>query len=139
MATFKNMKDLEKFMNKKIASALEREVANEARKVMKENVITEVYDAYQSSYERTGGLYQDRNIETNLVNNNTLTVRNTRNENGRDIAYIVEYGDGYSYDGLDERIGARPFHAETARELEQQGLAKDALAKGLRRQGLDVN
>ena len=139
MATFKNMKDLEKFINKKIASALQREVASEARKVMKENVITEVYDAYQSSYERTGGLYQDRNIETNLVNNNTLTVRNTRNENGRDIAYIVEYGENYSYPGLDERIGPRPFHAETARELEQQGLAKNALAKGLRRQGLDVN
>lgn len=135
----KNMADLAKLIEKKISKALQNEVADTARKVLKENVITEVYDQYTpSQYDRTGGLYQDRNIEVIMENDNTLSVRSIREEDGRDIASIIEYGEGYSYPGLDERIGARPFHAETKRELEEKGLAKKALAEGLRKQGVNI-
>lgn len=142
MTIAKNMKELEKLINKKIANGLQNEVANEARRVMKENVITEVYQKYSpTNYERTGGLYQDKNIETKLVDDNTLTVRNIREENGRDIANIIETGTGYDWERsriYNMQPYPRPFHAETARELDEKGLAKNALKKGLERQGLNV-
>lgn len=134
----KNINELAKILEKKIAKSLQNEVAKQARKTLKEHVVTDVYDAYESTYERTGGLLKDKNIETKMENENTLSVRSTRSENGRDIAYVIESGKNYSYPGLDEKIGERPFHRETAKELEEKGLAKKALAEGLRKQGLDV-
>jgi hypothetical protein len=134
----KNFKELEALINKKIRNAMESEVAKQARNTLKEHVVEDVYDAYSPSmYDRTGGLLQDRNIDTHMENDITLSVRSTREEDGRDIASVIEYGKDYSYDGLDERIGARPFHEEAAREL-ANGLAKDALAKGLKKQGIQV-
>ncbi|MED1863224.1 hypothetical protein P4V41_07130 [Fictibacillus nanhaiensis] len=134
----KNMKELEALINKKIRQALETEVSKTARNSLKEHIVDDVYEAYTpQTYDRTGGLLQDRNIDTHMENDNTLSVRSTREEDGRDIASIIEYGKGYSYDGLDERIGARPFHEEVAKEL-ANGLAKDALIKGLKKQGIEV-
>lgn len=137
MPTAKNTHELFKMLNKKIQKSLSSDVANTAKNTLKEHAVEDVYDAYDSSYSRTGGLLQDRNIEVKLEDGNTLTVRSTRQENGRDIAQIIETGIGYSYDGLDEKIGARPFHEETLKDLEN-GLAKKALADGLRKQGLDI-
>lgn len=131
------MKELEKLINAKIKQAMSTNVKKIAVNTLKENVVTEVYDAYDSEYDRTGGLLQDKNIDAHMENDNTLTVRSTRNENGRDIANIIESGVGYSNPSLDSRIGARPFHAETAKELDK-GLAKKALKDGLKQQGLDV-
>lgn len=140
MVVLKNINELAKHLAKnQIKQALENDVAEQSRKTLKENVIDEVYDTYSpTQYERTGGLYQDRNIDTKMENDTTLSIRSTREENGRDIASVIEYGEGYSYEGLDERIGARPFHEETAKELADKGLAKKALAEGLRKQGLNV-
>ncbi|MCM3110040.1 hypothetical protein [Lederbergia lenta] len=140
MATFKSIKDLEKYVNSKITSALEKEVNETVRKTLKENVITEVYDKYTPShYERSGGLFQDGNIESKMENSNTLSVRSIHSENGRDIAQVIESGLGYSWSHLDGEIGARPFHEETRREIEENGLAKDSMRKGLQRQGLNVD
>lgn len=135
----RNMNELTKQIEKMIGRALQEDVSKVAERTLKENVITEVYDQYSpTQYERTGGLYQDSNIETKMESDNTLSVRSTRQEDGRDIASIIEYGEGYSYEGLDERIGARPFHEKTAEELMDKGLVKKALSDGLRKQGLDV-
>jgi hypothetical protein len=134
----KNFKELEALINKKIRKAMEDEVAKQARNTLKEKVVETVYDAYTpQTYDRTGGLLQDRNIDTHMENDNTLSVRSTREEDGRDIAAVIEYGTGYSYDGLDERIGARPFHEEAAKEL-ANGLAKESLKRGLKKQGIPV-
>lgn len=138
MATVKSIKELEVLLNKKINSALRNEVEKVARKTLKENVVTEVYDAYNSQYQRTGELLQDRNIESKMEDENTLSIHSTRHEGSRDIAEVIEYGKGYNPAYLDEVIEERPFHAETAKELEEKGLAKKALADGLKRQGLDV-
>ncbi|MGG3892013.1 hypothetical protein [Metabacillus fastidiosus] len=134
----KQMNELAKLINKKLSKSLQTDVSKVARNTLKEHVVKDVYDAYTpESYERTGGLLQDRNIEVKMENDNTLSVRSTRHEGSKDIAYTIEYGEGYSPSSLDEVIGARPFHKETAKEL-NQGLAKKALADGLRKQGLDV-
>ncbi|MNG09648.1 hypothetical protein D3C84_930740 [compost metagenome] len=136
---FKSIADLAKHFNKnQLKKAMETDVAKVARNTLKEHVIEDVYEEYTpKTYDRTGGLYQDRNIETDMIDDNTLSVRSTRKEGNRDIAQIIEDGENYSYPGLDERIGARPFHAETAKELEK-GLAKKALKDGLKKQGIKV-
>lgn len=137
MPTAKNMNELVKLTNKKISKALSQDVERVARNTLKEHVVSDVYDAYGSSYDRTGGLLQDRNIESEMENDNTLSIRSTRHKNGNDIAKIIETGIGYSYGGLDDIIGPRPFHEETYKEL-ANGLAKKALAEGLRKQGINV-
>ncbi|PAD70729.1 hypothetical protein CHH83_02680 [Bacillus sp. 7586-K] len=137
MATARNMKELTSLINKQINDAMKTEVSRVARNTLKENVISEVYEEYTPEmYQRTGGLFQDENIETIMVDETTLSIRSTRHEGNRDIAAVIEYGENYSYPGLDEVIGERPFHAETARELDEKGIAKKALVEGLRRQGL---
>lgn len=139
MATFKSLKDLEKHLNKQIKKAMQEDVAKVARNTLKEHVVEDVYNEYSPElYVRTGGLLQDSNIETKMEDDNTLSIRSTRHEGNRDIAQIIEDGENYSYPGLDEIIGERPFHAETAKELESKGLAKKALADGLKKQGLKV-
>jgi hypothetical protein len=147
---FKSIADLAKHLEKnQIKKALEDDVAKQARKTLKQKIKSEVYDVYPDPkvYNRTGGLLQDSNIDTTMENDNTLSIRSTRSENGRDIAEVIEYGhegskDGYEhpayYPGGDNFIQPRPFHAETARELDEKGLAKKALKDGLRKSGLNV-
>ena len=137
MPTAKNMNELAKLLNKKISKSLSQDVERVARNTLKEHIVSDVYDPYDSSYDRTGGLLQDRNIDSKMENDNTLSIRSTRHENGNDIAEIIETGVGYSYGGLDDIIGPRPFHEETYKEL-ANGLAKKALADGLKKQGVDV-
>jgi hypothetical protein len=141
MPEFNSLKDLEKYLNEKIKKSLANEVSNVARETMSKHVITDVYDKYQpTEYERTGDLYKD--ISTTMKNENTLVVENVARDedSGRLIAPVVESGVGYEWE--DSRIYKmqpfeRPFVENTAKELES-GLAKQALAEGLRKQGLDV-
>jgi hypothetical protein len=138
---FNNLSDLEKYLTEKINSALRTEVAEEARDTMQEHVMSDVYAKYEpSQYVRTGELYQD--ILTQMVDDNTLSIENTRRdeETGRLIAPIIESGVGYTW--KDSRIYnmqpfPRPFVENTAKDLEN-GKAKLALAMGLKRQGLTV-
>lgn len=141
MPDFSNFKDLEKYLNKQISETLNNEVKEATKRQLKENVIEEVYDKYTpSQYERTGGLYQDRNIEAVMKDDNTLTVRSIRKEDGKDIAEIIETGVGFDWE--DSRIYKmqpypRPFHEVTAQEM-ADGLAKKAMMDGLRKRGIKV-
>lgn len=143
MPTFLGINDLINYLNTKvIKNALENEVQEVARQTLKENVISEVYDKYTpTQYKRTGGLYQDENIESKMEDDNTLSVRSIRTDDGKDVAEIIESGVGYTWKKSNiykMQPYPRPFHEETKRELEEKGLAKKALADGLRKQGLNV-
>lgn len=141
MAEFKNLAELEKYLNDKIRKALSNEVATVASETMSDHVMSDVYSRYEpSQYIRSGDLYKD--IKTEMVNDNTLTIENVTKdeETGRYIAPIVE--DGIGYEWKDSRIYhmqpfPRPFVEETAKELEK-GLAREALKEGLNKQGLIV-
>jgi hypothetical protein len=142
---FNSIAELEKYLNEKINSALRNEVADTARDTMQEHVMSDVYSKYQpssppSGYVRSGDLYKD--IVTQMVDDNTVSIEDLARdeETGRLIAPIVEYGVGYTW--KDSRIYQmqpfeRPFVEETAKDLEN-GKARNALAQGLKRQGLDV-
>jgi hypothetical protein len=158
---FNNVEELEKYLTQKINNSLEEEVSKQARKTMKEVIETEVYAKY-TPYEdvkkpytrqrKDGGLLDDENIHTGLVNDGELVIRNTRtNEHDdelgystspyRDVAAIVEYGTNYNWNNskiYHIQPFPRPFHEKTAERLKQEGLAKKALTDGLKRNGLDV-
>jgi hypothetical protein len=155
MPEFKSLTDLEKYLTQKINNALEQEVSHQARETMKDVIQTEVYDKYTSHAKEPyvrhmsdGGLIDDENIHTGLIDDGELVIRNTRNNIDdygnapyRDVAAIVEEGINYDWKGSEiykMQPYPRPFHKETARELDEKGLAKKALEKGLNRQGIDT-
>lgn len=138
MPEFKSFKDLEKFLKKATNNAQKKFVAPTARQKMKDHIIDDVYSAYTPEiYERSGELLNDKNIETVLVADGTLSVKSTRHDGERDVAEVIESGQNYSYAGLDEKIGARPFTERTAQDLADGDFEK-SLKDGLKSQGLDV-
>jgi hypothetical protein len=141
MPEFKSLADLEKYLNQQIKKSLLNEVADVARDTMSKHVMSDVYQAYEpTQYQRTGDLYKD--ISTTMKNDNTLEIENVARdeESGRLIAPVVESGEGYEWEKsriYQMQPFPRPFVENTAKELEN-GLAKQALVDGLRKQGLDV-
>lgn len=149
MPTFKNLKDLEKHLQKKIDTVLMNEVADVTTKTMIERIDKDVYDAYtpynlsgtDHHYKRTYELKNEGNIIRFLMKNGVLAIENIRQENGRDIVEVIEYGRGYNWGyrrNLDDEIGARPFIHNTRQELLKTGKHIDAMRKGLMKLGLDV-
>lgn len=138
---FSSLKQLEAAINKKIANALKNEVATTVKKVMREKVYDEVYSVYNPKvYDRQmddGGLSDIDNMESNMINDNTLTVENIRHDGNRNVAQIVESGEGYLYD-FEYNGVARPFTEATREELKNTNEHIYSLFKGLKRQGLDV-
>jgi hypothetical protein len=116
-------------------------VASVGRETMSDHVMSDVYSKYEpSEYQRSGNLYKD--ISTQMENDNTLVIENVAEdeETGRKYAGVVNDGVGYTWE--DSRIYnmqpfPRPFIDNTAKEL-AGGKAKQALAEGLREQGLNV-
>lgn len=137
------LKQLEKQLQKKFQSALKQEVATVAVDTMQDNIDELIYDSYKPKmYERTGQLREQ--IDVGVIGDNGIYIENVRYENGRDIAEIVETGVGYQYlppryDPFDEDgntyLKPRPFTEVTRRQLEN-GLARQAFEKGMRRQGI---
>jgi hypothetical protein len=141
MPDFNTWEELEKFLNQKINKALSKEVADVAKDTMSDHVMSDVYSKYQpSQYQRSGDLYKD--VKTTMINENTLEIENTARdeESGRLIAPVVESGVGYEWESsriYNMQPFPRPFVENTAKELEN-GLAKEAMKIGLKKQGLDV-
>jgi len=154
--SFSNWGQLEKYLNEVISFTLQDEVANEVVEVMTEDdgvIDKEVYDKYTPynlagtnyHYHRTYKLKDKSNFEKLMLDKNTLSIRSTRNEDGRDITSVIEYGKGYTWGkasgytrDLDKEIGARPFHEKTKEELLRSGRHIESLKKGLVKRGLEV-
>lgn len=149
MVSFKNLKDLESYINKQISDSLKTDVAEKSKELLKEKKQEVVYDAYEPystdgktpHYERTYQLLNSN--ESQMLDENTLEITSPRgadSENGADIAYGVEHSGyytwGYTRD-LNEEIGARPFMEETADEL-RKGKAKEYMKKALQDRGFKV-
>ncbi|OMD71219.1 hypothetical protein [Paenibacillus odorifer] len=141
---FKSLKELERYLNKQIAQSLKNDVGNGvARKKLKENIESEVYDKYDPvMYERqreNGGLLDDKNIIVEMIDNNTVSVESHRMDRNRNVGVIVETGIGYNEDwSFPYTHKGRPFTEVTREELMNDGSVEDALIKGLKKQGLDV-
>jgi len=72
MPTFKSLNDLMRYVNKATSDSMP-EVGKELEEIMKEEIQTQVYDAYDpSTYERTKQLLNS--VETTNVSNNSVEV-----------------------------------------------------------------
>jgi hypothetical protein len=152
----KNLAELEKLINQKIAQALNSEVKETVKDVMQSKVESEVYDAYQSGsqseykYERRGendGL-KDKDNMIGEVKGNTLEVENIAKgkDSGEYLAGLIEYGhqNGYGeYDypyvprgSIGDFRDPRRFIESTRNELANGNELKESMRKGLQKMGI---
>lgn len=141
MPEFSSLKDLYVYVNKVKTEALETDVAEMAKHEMEKHIQTDVYAAYKpTGYTRTYDLLKD--VESEMVDADTLEIKDTRygiGQNGerRDVVKVIEYGRGYDWSPhLDEKIGPRPFIANTRDEIEREQLATKTLKEALNNKGI---
>jgi hypothetical protein len=137
------MKELAKQIEKLAAQAMQKSNSATSKTVVetgKRHVQTDVYDVYTPdpsnprSYKRTGELKESWEAEETP---DGIAVFNNREDDGRDVAYIVHSGQGYQYD-FEYAGKERPFVDNTADELKKGNQLKDSLKKDLKSIGLDV-
>jgi hypothetical protein len=86
MPTFKNVKELEKYLQKQITNSLKTYVSKKSIELMKEHIEEDVYKAYTPystdgitpHYERTYKLLNSN--EANMIDDNTLELTNSRSD-----------------------------------------------------------
>ncbi|MCM3273899.1 hypothetical protein [Paenibacillus elgii] len=142
MPTFNNLKELEKHLNEKIAKSLKNEVAKATVKTMQEEIKETVYNVYEPKvYHRhyyQGGLLDPDNIEVEVTGDNSISVENIRHDGEREVAYIVETGDGYYSGAPSVLTNGRRFTASTRKRLIKEDILRKAMKDGLNRQGIDT-
>lgn len=138
-----------------INKALRNEVMDAVREVELRHVERDVLSVYTPSiYERrgSGGIEDVRNI-IGTVKDGRLTVENvtpfnedygTRNQ-GNTLAYMINEGGNSEHDYEYGFRGAeavyanpRPFIDNTVEELDETEIIEDALAKGMKKDGIDL-
>ena len=138
MATFKNMKDLEKFINAQAKKAMNQ--GNAVKKVVMEtgekHVHEDVYSVYEPRvYERSGKLATSWDASPTP---DGIEIFNTRRDGDKYIPEVIETGYGYDYD-FEYRGKPRPFIENTRRELDGSKKLTDALEKDLNGIGIKTN
>lgn len=139
MPSFKNLKELEKYINEQAKKALQNgnHVKNTVIKTGKKHVDKDVYFVYTPKiYERTGLLRESWNVENT---DDGVAVFNTRTDGEKYIPETIEYGINYDYSGYGYAYEQpRPFIAETRRELKDSNILKEAMKRDLKDAGFDV-
>lgn len=138
---FKSIEAALKFIEQQAQSVLKQEIAQKAVKTMQKHVQTDVYDKYEPKmYDRKGyqgGLIDEDNIEVSMIDDNTVSIENIRFDGDREVAEIVETGQGYTY-SFEYSGVPRPFTENTRKELQETNILENEMKKGLTRRGLDV-
>lgn len=154
MPEFKNAKDLERYMERALKSALENEVAKDASNKMKEAYERDVYSySYNEEFrQRRMSLIDDTNIQTTMVDNNTLSIENTAEPDksvlgdpisqGTQLASWIEMGDPPNiFNERDDYPWTKPnpVTEHIVDEMIKSGSTLAALQRGLKRNGVDVS
>ncbi|MCY8958148.1 hypothetical protein [Bacillus atrophaeus] len=134
----KNMKEIAAMIEFAAKQAIQKQ-SNTKKTMVKtgqEHVQFDVYDAYDPLvYERTTLLKDSFVIENHA---NGISLDNTREDNGKDVATVVETGQGYTYpDEYGYGYGKpRPVMKNTAESLKDGRLVvatkKDLNASGIK-------
>jgi hypothetical protein len=139
MATFNDLDELIKQMQKDINYSMKNDVAPDMVEVVQDHVEKDVYAAYTPiGYQRTNTLKNNVNAVTT---DNTIEIDDIYIDNGNDIVNIVETGKGYTWGytrNLDDVIGARPFMELADQDIRDNQLADKSLIKSLKSKGYDV-
>lgn len=137
-----NWKQLEDYLNKKIASALKNELAKTAQEEMQIQIQETVYDVYEPvSYQRRmydDGLIDPRNIEITMHSDDTISLENIAYDGDKNVPLIVESGNGYFDGAPDVLTRGRKFTEATRESLRKNNKLESAMIRGLKRQGLDA-
>ncbi|MCU4668635.1 hypothetical protein [Bacillus paralicheniformis] len=134
MATYK---DLAILVQTEALKAIQQSNSSTKQTLIKtgqEHVETDVYDVYNPLvYERTHDLKSSFVTENEA---NGLSLDNIREDEGRDVATVVETGEGYTFpDTYDYGYGKpRPFMANTAEAL-KDGRLIEAVTKDINKLG----
>lgn len=158
MATFKNLKDLQNWLEPQLADMLldSMEVESVLQDAMAKAIVEKVYNVYHPEvYERrgfNGGLSDPRNMKITGISvqngmikltfeNLTMGADNLENEY---IGDLIEYGEGFNgkhwQNSQGEWAKPRPFSAEAARSLnENPTYLIQAVIKGLKERGFKVS
>lgn len=143
MAVYEGIDQLLNGLQKDINKVMDvnGEVAEEVKKIMREHVITDVYNAYPEpfSYVRrrdAGGLSDIDNIKVVKISDGIELINETKDSEGNKwITPIVESGKGYDHwrDSF-----ARPFNKNTQEELDR-GKSKEIIIKSLKKKGWNID
>ena len=160
MPKFKNTAELMSYLKNAVDRALTEDVYPVVRDTEADVIMDVVYEQDTSGYYRRRGWYEGFADPYNIVikgdaaKNGILSVVNVtlpnpylngesgdRATTNKDLAYLIEFGQSRAGDpGYDywSKPKARPFTAKTIGKLKASGEWKDALKKGLKRQGVAV-
>ncbi|PCK17675.1 hypothetical protein CEY02_19775 [Bacillus pumilus] len=133
----KNHKELAVMLEKAALKALQ--TGSHTKELLvktgQEQVQSVVYDSYNPvEYNRTGELKASFVVANE---SNGISLDNVRTDDGRDVAAIVETGEGYQFpDEYGYGYGnPRPFMGNTAEKLRNSGELLDAVMKDVRKAG----
>lgn len=134
----RNIKEIKTMIEKNAIQSIHKSSSNVKQIMMEtgqEHVDEDVYGAYNPLlYERTGQI-KDAFITTN--ESNGVSLDNIREDDGKDVATVIETGKGYTYpDSYGYGYGKpRPFMKKTSETL-KDGRLTAALKKDLKADGI---
>lgn len=137
----RNIKEIKTMIEKNAIQSIHKSSSNVKQIMMEtgqEHVDEDVYGAYNPLlYERTGQI-KDAFITTN--ESNGVSLDNIREDDGKDVATVIETGQGYTYpDSYGYGYGKpRPFMKNTAETL-KDGRLTAALKKDLKADGIKTD
>ncbi|MCY7919159.1 hypothetical protein [Bacillus vallismortis] len=134
----KNIKEIKVMIEKAAIQSIHKSSSNVKQVMMKtgqDHVEEDVYGAYSPLlYERTGNL---KGAITTINESYGISLDNTREDEGKDVATVIETGQGYTYpDSYGYGYGKpRPFMKNTAETL-KDGRLTEALKSDLKADGI---
>lgn len=137
----RNIKEIKVMIEQAAIQSIHKSSSNVKQVMTKtgqDHIDEEVYGAYSPLlYERTGQI-KDAFITTN--ESNGMSLDNIREDNGKDVATVIETGQGYTYpDSYGYGYGKpRPFMKNTAETL-KDGRLTAALKKDLKADGIKTD
>src|SRR5690625_246024 len=138
MAKIKKLSQLKNKINKIVEDALhsEDDVYDAVVRVGSKRVDEDVYSYKPKEYVRTHQL-REKWGKDNV--NQGISVHNTRKEGKKNIAQVVETGEGYDYTGYGyDYEKPRPFIKNTKNEIADSKVHVKALKASLKRKGFRV-
>ncbi|MCT6513173.1 hypothetical protein JDW21_21460 [Bacillus subtilis] len=137
----KTIKDIKAMVELAAIQSIHKSSSNVKHIMVKtgqEHVDEDVYGAYNPLlYERTGQI-KDAFITANEING--VSLDNIRQDDGKDVATVIETGQGYTYpDSYEYGYGKpRPFMKNTSDTL-KDGRLTAALKKDLKADGIKTD
>ncbi len=136
--TFNNLNDLFRYIERQAQDTMRNEVAETTKEVMSEAVDSAVYGVYQPMYYNrrglSGGLADKRNYTVEEIQNGIIVTNDTPLDNGSNEPRL----DDIICNGLGRQPFPRDFYSEAENELLRTNAHKEALKRGLRDRGIDV-